>query len=195
MRQDVGERTARALDSLAASEPPLRNHDSTPVHIDDYLWLLAAEAPVGRHDMRWIWTFPDRLDYEKPAELVSSDSIAGDRLLTRLSGRGMPGDLAALGFVDVGEFWAPWCVALDGAEIVSIAITSGLGPASAEVGVTTVPEFRGRGFAAAATAGWASLPANRGRILFYGTGRSNASSQRVTQRLGLRPIGTSLSIT
>jgi predicted GNAT family acetyltransferase len=98
-------------------------------------------------------------------------------------------------FVDVGELWAPWCVALDGDEIASIAFTVGTGPASAEVGVATMPAFRGRGFAAAATAGWAAHEALRGRRLFYSTSWSNVSSQRVTERLGLRFIGTRFTIT
>jgi predicted GNAT family acetyltransferase len=106
----------------------------------------------------------------------------------------MPEALVALGFVDVGEFWAPWCVALEGDEIASIAFAARLGPAGAETGVATVPALRGRGFAAAATAGWASLPALDGRTLFYSTSRTNLSSQRVAQRLGLRFIGATFSI-
>ena len=200
IRPDVGESTARAIESFAAGEPTLGHRDSTPVHLDDYLRLLAAEAPVERYDMGLLWTFPDCLDYEHPAALVGSDTPAGDRLLARLTERGMPEALAALGFVDVGEFWAPWCVALEGDEIASIAFTVGparhfSGAASAEVGVTTVPAFRGRGCAAAATTGWASLRAHAGRILFYGASKTNVSSQRVTQRLGLRFIGASLTIT
>ena len=195
IRQDVGERTVQAIESLVAGEPTLRHPDSTPVRLHDYLRLLAAEVPVERYEMGLIWTFPDRLEYEHRAALVGSATPEGDRLLARLAERGMPEALVALGFVDVDELWAPWCVALHGDEIASIALTVGLGPASAEVGVTTVTEFRGRGFAAAATAGWASLPAHSGRILFYSTDRTNVSSQRVTQRLGLRLIGARLTIT
>lgn len=195
IRRDVAERTAQAIESLAAHEPALRDPGSTPVHLDDYLELLAAEAPVEQRDAGLIWTFPDRLDHQQPAALVASDTPEGDRLLARLNERGMPEALVALGFVDAGEFWAPWNVAFDGDEIASIALTARLGPASAETGVTTVPAFRGRGFAAAATAGWASLPALSGRVLFYSTSRTNVSSQRVAQRLGLRFIGASFAIT
>ena len=179
---------------MAADEPAFRDPDVAPVHIDDYVRILTAEAPIEKCEMGLIWTFPDGPDYEHPAALVCSETPSGDRLLARLTERGMPEALVALGFVDVGEFWAPWCVALHRDEIASIAFTVGLGPSSAEVGVTTVPEFRGRGFAAAATAGWAALPAHSGRTLFYGAAKTNVSSQRVAQRLGLRRIGACLAI-
>ena len=195
IRHDVGERTAQAIERLAADEPPLRDRDSLPVRLDEYLDLLSAEAPVEQWDAGLIWTFPDHLDYEHPAVLVGSDTPEGDRLLDRLTEQGMPEALLVAGFVDVGEFWAPWCVALQGDEIASIAFAARLGPAAAETGVYTFAAFRGRGLAPAATAGWASLPALSGRRLFYSTSRTNISSQRVTQRLGLRFIGASLTIT
>ena len=195
VRDDVDEETAQALESLAATEPALREPESTPVHIDEYVALLAAEAPVEGCDSGLIWTFPERPAHQHPATLVASDTAEGYRLLARLTEEGMPASLVAAGFVDIGEVWAPWCVALEGDEIASIAFAARLGPAAAETGVFTVPAFRGRGFAAAATAGWARLPALRERTLFYSTSRSNLSSQRLTQRLGLRFIGASFQIT
>jgi len=194
VRHDVGESIAHAIEGLAAREPALPPPDGAPVYLNEYRSFLAVEAPVESSDSGLIWTFPDRLDYDHPADLVRSDTPAGDRLLAGLTESGMPEALAKMGFVDVGEFWTPWCVALHGEEIASIAFTVGLGHASAEVGVATVPAFRGRGLAAAATAGWASLKANSERVLFYVASRSNVSSHRVTQRLGLRPIGTDLTI-
>jgi hypothetical protein len=195
LRHDVADRTAQAIERLAADEPPLCHPHSTPVHLDGYLQLLAAEAPVEQCEAGLTWTFPDHLDFEHPAPLVRSDTAAGDRLLARLTEEGMPDALVTAGFADVGEFWTPWCVALQGDEIAAIAFSVGAGPANAETGVYAFPAFRGRGFAAAATAGWASLPALSGRTLFYSTSRSNVSSQRVVQRLGLRFLGASLRVT
>jgi hypothetical protein len=142
-----------------------------------------------------IWAFPGQLSSTHDATLVGSGTPEGDRLFARLAKQGMPASLVAQGFVDVGELWAPWCIALHQGEVASIAFAARLGPRAAETGVTTVPAFRGRGFAAAATAGWASLPALRGRALFYSTSRMNVSSRRVAQRLGLRFLGASLEIT
>jgi hypothetical protein len=194
IRHDVGKHIAEAIERLVAKEPPLCYADSIPVHLDDYVRLLEGEAPVEQTIVELIWTFPERLSYGHRATLVASDTPEGDALLARLEREGMPEALVAAGFVDIGEFWAPWCVAFDGDDIASIAFTVGSGPESAEVGVHTFPAFRGRGFAAAATAGWASLPALRDCSLFYSTSRENVSSQRVTQRLGLRFLGVSLTI-
>jgi len=90
IRHDVGEGTARAIERLAASEPALRDPHGTPVHLAEYVQILGAEAPVENVNAGLIWTFPDRLDYEHPATLVSSDRPKSDRLLARLVEQGMP---------------------------------------------------------------------------------------------------------
>jgi len=107
----------------------------------------------------------------------------------------LPEPLVAIAFSTVGNLWEPWCIALQDGEIASVVETVRMGPRGAEAGVNTVPTLRGRGFAAAATAGWAALPSLRGRTLFYSTAVSNLSSQRVSQRLGLHFIGATFSIT
>jgi GNAT acetyltransferase-like protein len=194
LRHDVGAATAQAIERLAADEPPLYAPGSRPIHLDAYLELLAVEAPVEQWDLGLVWSFPDQLDYRHSAPLVASDTPEGDRLLARLRERGMPAALVDAGFVDVGRLWAPWCVALDGDEIASLAFTVGLSPASAEVGVYTAERYRGRGLAAAVTAGWAALPALGGRVRFYSTTVANRSSQDVARRLGLRYVGAELTI-
>ena len=195
IRRDVREGTACAINALVDDEPSLRDPDSTPLHLDDYVALLAREAPVEQRSAGLIYCFPDLLEYEHDVTLVSSDTPEGDRLHARLADQGMPQALVALGFVAATDIWAPWCVALHEGEVASIALTARIGPTGAEVGVTTVPAMRGRGLAAAATAGWGALPSLRGRALFYSTDRTNVSSQRVTDRLGLRFIGASLRLT
>ncbi len=102
--------------------------------------------------------------------------------------------LIDMGFTSLGEFWPPWSIAMDGDEIASIAFTVAKNHHAAEVGLATMPAFRGRGLGAAATAGWASHPELGGRALFYSTSRANVSSQRVVERLQLRFLGASLRI-
>ena len=194
IRHDVGESTAKAIVRLAADEPPLYPPEGHPIHLDAYLGLLALEAPVEQWDLGLAWTVPDQLQFQHPATLVASDTPDGDRLLARLRERGMPSSLVEAGFADVSHLWAPWCIALDGDEIASVAFTCGLSPGSAEVGVDTLRSYRGRGLAAAVTAGWAALPALRGRALFYSTTVDNRSSQQVTRRLGLPYLGAELTI-
>ena len=195
IRHDVGEETARAIDALVADELPLRDPDSRPRHVDDYVELLGAEAPVEQRSAGLIYCFPNHLEYEHDVMLVSSDTPDGDRLYARLADQGMPQALVQLGFAAAVDIWAPWCIALHEGEIASIGMTARIGPTGAEAGVITIPALRGRGFAAAATAGWAWLPSLYGRALFYSTDRTNEASKRVADRLGLRLIGASLRLT
>jgi hypothetical protein len=83
-----------------------------------------------------------------------------------------------------------WAAVVTDDRIVSMCRTVRQSPAGAEAGVNTHAKFRGRGFAAAATALWATKMRATGRSLFYSTGTNNLSSQRVAQRLQLRRIGT-----
>jgi hypothetical protein len=195
VRHDVSPATAQAIESLAADEPPLGAADSTPVHLDDYLRLLARDAPVQHWHFGLAWCFPQALDYPVQVPVIASDTPQGAQLVTRLASDGLPDALLQLGFASPDDFWEPWCAAVHLDEIASIAFAARLGRHAAATGVATVPAYRGQGFAAAATAAWAAHPALRGRVLFYGANRTNTSSQLVAQRLGLRFFGTSLSIT
>jgi len=196
VRHDVADATARALLDLAASEPPLARADSTPAHADRYVELLQAEAPVVDRGSGLCYSFPRHIAYEHEAVLATSDMPPAEReRLGAAPDRMLPGPFVALGFSTIGELWAPWCVALCDGEIVSMVETVRLGPRGAEVGVNTVPASRGRGFAAAAAAGWSACPSLAGRTLFYSTAATNRSSQRVAERLGLRFIGTTFSVT
>jgi hypothetical protein len=117
IRYNVAVHTALAIERLAADEPPLVDPSIAPVHLDDYVRLLASEAPVQRATPGLIWHFPDDFQYGHEVTLVSSDTGDGDRLLARLADQGMSPPLAALGFASVSDFWPPWCAALHQGEI------------------------------------------------------------------------------
>ena len=106
----------------------------------------------------------------------------------------MPGYMVVAGFKSIADFWEPWCAVVEDGEIASMCFAARLGDKGAEAGVYTFPKYRGRGLAAAVTASWSSMPSLNHRALFYSTSTSNTSSQRVAARLGLRPIGTSITI-
>jgi len=191
----VEDSTAEAVERLGVSEPSLHAPGQEPVHLNAYVRLLACEAAAeGTVRQGLMWIFPHALAYEHDATLVLSGTPAGDELLDRLDSQGMGEPVAALGFTHPRDFWPPWCAALDGGRIASVAFAARLGLHAAETGVATIPASRGRGFAAAATAGWAGHPALAGRHLFYSTSTTNVSSQRVAARLGLRYLGASFSV-
>ncbi len=87
-----------------------------------------------------------------------------------------------------GELGA-WAFVVNGDRVVSMCHSARLVDQGAEAGTWTDPSFRGRGYAAAATAAWASLLGPSWRHLFYSTSANNLSSRRVVARLDLPLIG------
>jgi RimJ/RimL family protein N-acetyltransferase len=155
------------------------------------MWSVSAQTRASRKSIasQVTYTIPSSLRYPHGARVVSSHTEDGAKLIAGLKAGGMPADLPELGFVDATHLWAPWCVAVHNKTVVSIAFTARLSRVDAELGVVTPARFRGRSFAAAATAAWASLPALARRALFYSTNVQNASSRRVADRLRLRSWG------
>lgn len=181
------------LNALAVTEPPLSTRGGIPVHLERYLELLGPLGAVEAHP-GFSFHLPHRSPAGAAATLVSSGTVEGARLEADLTRDGMPPDLVEMGFRDVSDLWAPWCLALQDGRVASLAFAARLGEGGAELGLATPPAFRGRGLAAAATAGWSALPALADRTLFYSTATSNLASQRVVAKLGLRFIGPTWDI-
>ena len=194
VREDLEDQTALRLLAIGARQPPWRDPEVLPQCLGKFIDVLSTEQPVATVAPHVIYRLPNRLKYAHPAKIVRGDSAKGAAMLARFAERGLPPAMLAAGFKGVGDFWEPWCVAVERDEIAAIAFAARLGDRGAEIGVYSFPNFRARGFAAAVTASWSSMPALDGRALFYSTARSNRSSQRVTARLALRMIGASFSI-
>jgi len=194
VRHDVGDQIALRLLAIAAEEPPWRDPDVLPQCLGRVIDILSTDQPVTTVAPGVIYRLPNELKHEHSATIVRGDSVEGEKMLTRFAEQGLPQSMVDAGFKGVGDFWEPWCVAVERDEIAAIAFAARIGGVGAEIGVYTFPEFRARGFAAAVTAGWSSLACLDGRALFYSTARSNRSSQRVAARLGLRMIGASVGI-
>ncbi len=194
VHRDLENESALRLLAIAAEEPPWRDPDVLPRCLGKITDLLSRSQPAVTIAPGVIYHLPSATAYEHPAPIVRGDSPAAGQMLARLAEHGLPQWMLDAGFKGVSDFWEPWCVALAGNEIASIAFAARLSPAGAEIGVNTGPNSRGQGFAAAVTANWSSLPSLKGRTLFYSTRRANRSSQGVAARLGLRLIGTTLRV-
>jgi hypothetical protein len=194
LRRDVSGPVAERLQALAAAAPPWSDPDTPPTCLDEMVGLLSRDAAVEVDGPEIVFALPNGLADRSEATLVRSDTPEGERLLDRLTRDGLPKSLIHAGFLDLGEFWWPWCVALRGDDIAAMAFTPRLGQTGAEIGVFTFPAFRSQGFAAATTAGWSSLPSLAGRALIYSTRLNNRSSRRVAERLGLHAIGARVRI-
>ena len=133
------------------------------------------------------YVIPTGTSFVSGAALLRSDDEHKERLksqdLERLNWTAEEWRQLLLG--DLG----PWAFVMNGDRVVSMCHTARLAGNGAEAGTWTDPDYRGRGYAAAATAAWASLFAPGDRHLFYSTGADNLSSQRVAARLNLPLIG------
>jgi hypothetical protein len=194
VRHDVDDQTASRVLAVAESEPPWCDPDVTPRFLQEIVDLLSRIAPVEIIGPEVVFELPHDLAYERDATIVLADTPEGEQLLGRLMEEGLPRSLLDAGFLSLEDFWWPWCVALEGCEIASMAFAPRLTEASAEIGVFTFPPFGGRGLAAAVTARWSALESLKGRALIYSTRTTNRSSRRVAARLGLRSIGARVCI-
>ncbi len=192
MRVDLPDALAAELENLAADEPPFI-YPATPKHLGRYLSLLGGDGTAA-YELVLIYELPHAHPYRSDVRLIGSDSREGQDLMQGWATDGVPGPVFDLGFRQAADFWAPWCAAIVDDEVASIAFAARLGDAGAELGLVTIKRFRGRGFAAVATAGWSRLSSLRSRKLFYSTNRYNVSSQRVAARLGLQLLGASLRV-
>lgn len=181
------------LKTLTANEPPLSSPGQVPVHLEQYLDLLSAFGPLQNHP-GLSFHLPHRSRAPASAPLITSGTAEGDHLEATLAREGLPPALVEMGFRDVGDLWAPWSLALQDGQIASLAFAARLGDRGAELGLATLPAFRGLGLAVAATAGWSALPSLADRTLFYSTATSNLASQRVVAKLGLEFLGPTLGV-
>lgn len=194
LRADVDGGIAAEIARLAAEEPPFVLPGEAPRHLDRYLALLTRSRTVLRYTPGMVYALPNSLPATPGVTAVDSETAQGNALQATLAANCMPDGLREMGFHDTSEFWPPWCVALFFGQPVAVCFAARISEAAAEVGVATVRNFRGRGFAAAATAGWSRMKALQSRALFYSTDGTNVSSQRVAARLGLRLIGNRMSL-
>jgi hypothetical protein len=91
------------------------------------------------------------------------------------------------------DSWRPcFAVIADGAAR-SVCFSSRITAAAMEAGVFTLPDYRGRHFAAAATTAWGAAIQATDRVPLYSTDWTNRASQAVARRAGLIVFGSDAS--
>lgn len=191
---ELADTTADELRRLFVDEPPAADPSQPPAKLDQCERML-EEAVGGAFERRGdlSYVIPPDVSFTSEAEIVRSDTGVPDALRRQ--------DLVRLNWRD--DEWGqlldgelgPWAFVIAGDRVVSMCHSARLTELGAEAGTWTDPDYRGRGYAAAATAAWASLLAPSGRTLFYSTWADNVSSQRVASRLGLPLIGRIWTLT
>lgn len=177
---------AEALAAIFERAPAASRPEEPPAALDECARILAPDGSALVRAAGPSYLIEEDVAFAPSVRLERSD--AAD--VAALRGAN-PGNWQAIEWDELldGRL-GPWTLALDGGRVVSLCHTPRpLSPRAAECGVWTDPAFRGRGHAAAVTAAWAALVRPTGRWLFYSTDAANRSSQRVAERLRLRPLG------
>ncbi len=175
------------IEALFADEPPTTDPSRPPAPFERCKQLLADALGVVESSGGPSYVIPPGTSFVSGAALLRSDDEHKERLQAQ--------DLDRLNWT--AEEWrqlldgelGPWVFVMEADRVVSMCHTARLTDRGAEAGTWTDPHVRGRGYAAAATAAWASLLEPSGRHLFYSTSADNLSSQRVAARLDLPLIG------
>ena len=139
---------------------------SARCHDDIY---LAAERPVPR------------IRHEAVRLLTPADAALLERA---------PSDVRGAGFRSAGELLVEGVAAaaiVDG-RIVAIAHTAARSVRHVDIGVATLPAWRGQGLATAAAALVAERVQTAGRVPVWSTGEHNRASRRVAAKLGFREV-------
>ena len=162
-----------------------------PPGLDECQRLLEAGGRSLRDNAGLVYVITEEARFASSARIERSDAPSGETLRDR-----NPGNWHAVEWDELldGRL-GPWAIAVEDEQVVSICHTARRMTArAAECGVWTRPGFRGRGHAAAVTSVWAEVLRPSGRHLFYSCDADNLSSQAVTRRLGLRPVGSTWSL-
>ena len=90
--------------------------------------------------------------------------------------------------------WQPFVALIVDGHAVSVCRSVRITPEAHEAGVETLPDFRGRGYAADVAAAWTSRVRAQGAIPLYSTSWENDASQAVARKLHLACYGADFSI-
>jgi hypothetical protein len=182
LRADVPDDVARQIEEIVAREPTDFDLTAPPVEHAAIGAALAQHAPVTDDGSGPTYRFPDAIPSLGEAVRLTDDT------------RDLVRDTFPWLHRAYAVWWPAFAVLHDGAG-VSVCFSSRIGPLAMAAGTFTLPEFRGRGYAANATAAWGAAVRATGRIPFYGTSWDNLASQGVARRTGLIMYGATTSWT
>jgi hypothetical protein len=179
-RRDVPDALARRLEDLCNEErgPP----GTWPAQYGRYLELLSSHAPVKSVGAGLVYIFAQDVAPGTPPVTIDDSNAS---LL-----RGGLDDWLP----DVAHR-RPFMAIIEDGRAVSICASVRISPAVHVAGVKTRAEYRRRGHAANAVAGWARAVRSLGATAVYSTSWDNIASQGVARRLGLLLIGVDFAIT
>jgi hypothetical protein len=181
-RYNLPEDVVCQLNDLASSEPITADLRGKPIHFEYFRNVLQAHSAIQQVWIGPAYRFPDDL---KPSKNVTRINRANAELLRSGFASQIP-ELEAI---------QPCVAVMKQGQAVSVCCSSRVSPQAAEAGIKTLKDFRRRGYAIEAVAGWAVAVRELGRIPLYSTSWNNVASQGVARKLGLVLYGVDLHFT
>lgn len=178
-RYDVPAMLVEQLETLCADEPAVKDFQTKPKHAEEYMNLLQGER---------ITTGPCFL---VPDEIVPSTQLVR---ITRENAT----DTLRGGFEWLSseiDYAQPCTAVVHEGRAVSVCRSVRLTSEAHEAGLETLKAFRGRGYAAAAVAGWATEVRKLGAVPLYSTSWDNAASRSVAAKSALSFYGSNFTVT
>ena len=181
-RADLPENLIEELEALCASEPAGAEFGGEPRNVEGFVRLLEGHAPVREVEAGPAYYFTEYVETSRPPVSVTE---ANAELLR--------GGFEKL--TDELPEWQPFVALVEEGRAVSVCRSVRINDAAHEAGVETLPDFRGRGYAADVTAGWARLVRAAGAVPLYSTSWENKASQAVAKKLRLSMYGADFHVT
>ena len=177
LRADLPDALVRELARLAGAEAPSADLAALPERVAVMRERIERFVPVGSQWSGLAFRFPEAMTQAGGAREAVADARLAEafpKLAGSLAGR------------------EPVFVVEHGAEVVSVAYSATVPGRAAEVGVDTLPAFRGRGHAGQVVSAWAAAMQARGVVPLYSAATDNAASLAVARKLGLIAFGSDL---
>jgi hypothetical protein len=174
-RHDLPADLVRELEQVCRSEPLAANLAEPPLTATTIRSALRAHAPIVYEERGPAYWIPDTAHVPGVEVVIVSETNA------HLLEANFPWKRTSPSGAETGPLAA---VAVGGAA-VSICYCARLTAEAAEAGVETVEGARGRGYASAVVARWASAARQRGLAPLYSTSWANLASQGVARKLGM----------
>lgn len=181
-RADLPEALVEELEALCADEPSDAGPRDEPRHAEAYVSVLRAHTASGKARAGPAYRFEK---YPEPARPVLHVTEANAEVL-----RGGFEE-----FVEELPTAQPFVALLEEGRAVSVCRSVRVTADAHEAGVETLPDFRGRGYAADVTAGWARLVLFAGAAPLYSTSWENRASRSVAKKLGLVQYASDFQVT
>ena len=181
-RHDVGADVVESLEALCRREIDSGGPPRLPKGLDEYRAVLSSVSEIEKQWVGPVYRFPSTL--HPPTDVVQITETNAHLLEAGFGGW--------LEDVSQCQPFMAWIVE---GRAVSVCCSVRITPEIHEAGVETLPEFRGHGYAAAATSTWAAAVRRVNAMPIYSTSWKNTSSQAVAKRLDLILFGLDFHIT